>query len=577
MFNFKKDKSKIYLTIILIVGFLVYFNSLHSDFLWNDKEQVVNNLLIRSGDNIPLFFKSSTFYYGGDNLSGGFYRPLVTLSYFLNYSFWELNPLGFHLYQVFFHLMNLSLIFFIVEEILKRQKIKNSKDISFLSSLLFAVHPANVESVVYIGSIGEIFYSFFALLAFYFLLKGINYKKRIIENKNLIIVFFLMFLSLLSKESGILTFPLFLLYLFLFVKPKKETYNKFFLGSGIILSLYLFLRFFIAEISTADFRHTPIGEASFWERIATLPYTVFNYLRIIFFPKNLFIGRHFVVSSFSDIRFWLPFIVLSGFIFYILWTFIRKKMTTSLFFLLWFLGCLFPTLNIIPLDVTMAERWLYFPLIGLIVLIVLLIFKTEIKKEYIFSIFLLIIIIFSLRTIIRNKDWENGLTLFKNDIKYNDNAFDLENNYGVELFRIGEIEKAKTHFEKSVSLQSNWTISHSNLGAAYQRQGNLEKAKEEYYKSLEYGDYRLAYENLSTILLIEKKNKEALKVLEDAFQIYSRSDTIKKLLAIAYYRNGEIGNAINLLSVILQEHPQDQEANYLLWAVKNKKEIQLSK
>ena len=190
----------------------------------------------------------------------------------------------------------------------------------------------------------------------------------------------------------------------------------------------------------------------------------------------------------------------------------------------------------------------------------------------VFLFFFLIVTIFSFRVIIRNKDWKDGLTLYAHDIQYAKNSFDLENNYGVELFRIEEFEKAKLHFQKSISLQPEWMYSHNNLGAVYHRQGEIEKAKEEYIKSLELGNYYFAYENLATILLKED-NKKALEFLEEGLLMFPRSINLKKFLSIAYYRNGEIQKSINLLSNLLEENPQDQYINYLLWTINRNEEI----
>ena len=43
-------------------------------------------------------------------------------------------------------------------------------------------------------------------------------------------------------------------------------------------------------------------------------------------------------------------------------------------------------------------------------------------------------------------DWRNGLSLFSRDIR-EDSSFDLQNNMGVELFRVGRYAEAKKYFE----------------------------------------------------------------------------------------------------------------------------------
>ena len=171
--------------LLCLIGFFIYANSLTNGFVWDDEEQIVNNTVIRSWQNLPLLFSSSTFYAGGAGLSGGFYRPLVTLSYMLNYSVWGSDAFGFRLFQIFFHLINVILIFFLLQKIFRIHKVEYGNRAAFLAALLFAVHPANVESVVYVGSIGEIFYAMFVILALLVMLDGIDHKARMLKNKNL--------------------------------------------------------------------------------------------------------------------------------------------------------------------------------------------------------------------------------------------------------------------------------------------------------------------------------------------------------------------------------------------------------
>jgi len=160
---------------------------------------------------------------------------------------------------------------------------------------------------------------------------------------------------------------------------------------------------------------------------------------------------------------------------------------------------------------TVAERWLYFPMIGLLGMIGTILsklqiindksqinFKSQIKSKTIFILLIIIIIVFSVRSFVRVLDWRNGLSLFGRDIRQ-DSSFDLQNNIGVELFRIGQYKEAKKYFEKSVKLAPYWWVNWNNLGAIYEREKNYQKAKEYYQKAIDNGQYYLAYENLSKL------------------------------------------------------------------------------
>lgn len=590
----KRFSTKFLLGTILIVGFFVYVNALPNGFVWDDEEQIVNNTVIREWQNLPLFFTSSTFYAGGAGLSGGFYRPLVSLSYFLNYQIWGLIPLGFRLFQIIFHLLNLVLIFFILRKIFNEQKIKYGNEISTLATLLFTVHPANVESVIYLASLGEVLYTFFGLLSFWFFLKlpAINYK-----NNCFLLGFLFAFLGLFAKESALVIFPIVALYFFIFIKPKLRFWLNYTFGTLLSAGIYLFLRLFVAKIPAVSTHFAPISQASLLERLTTIPYSIFSYLKIIFFPKDLTISHQFIVSSVFDIRFWGPLIFLIAILslagFYIWKAHCSHTANSKLsaFWLLWFFVSLFPTLNIIPLEMTIAERWLYFPLIGFLSLVSLFIIqaihpaaeqacygarKLPQKWRKISYIFLILIILsLSARTISRAADWKNGLTLFGHDVQYSKDgstsslqgSFDLENNYGVELFRAGRIDEAETHFRKSIELQPKWTYPHNNLGAILERRGNLENALAEYKKSAELSDYYLAYENIGGILFKMRKYEEAKDFLLQALQKFPRNANLKWQLALVYLTENDTQKATSLLFSALQDDPQNVKVIQLFSAI----------
>ena len=111
-----ENKIKKYIAPFLaFAAFFVYANALPNGFVWDDEEQVVNNVVIRDMRNLPLVITSSTFYAGGAGLRGGFYRPLVTLFYFINYRLWGPNATGFRLVQLVFHIANVLLLYYLLK------------------------------------------------------------------------------------------------------------------------------------------------------------------------------------------------------------------------------------------------------------------------------------------------------------------------------------------------------------------------------------------------------------------------------------------------------------------------------
>ena len=256
---------------------------------------------------------------------------------------------------------------------------------------------------------------------------------------------------------------------------------------------------------------------------------IFYYLKKFFCPMNLAIAQHWVINSISFKNFFLPIIFeILLFITAIIYV-IKKKNKMFTFFFLWFLIGLLPHLQIIPLNMTVAERWLYFPMIGLLGMIGSIIEISNIKNQkskFLLSFLIVIIVLFSVRSFVRTLDWRNGLSLFGRDIRQN-SSFDLQNNMGVELFRIGRYSEAKKYFEISTQMAPYWWVNWNNLGAAYEREKNIQKAMEYYQKSVNNGQYYLAYENLAkTLVLYGKDQKKTEEFLQKALKLFPEDQNL---------------------------------------------------
>jgi len=520
--------TKKLIVFIFLIGFLVYTNSLFNNFVWDDEEQVVNNPYIRSFTNLPTIFKGGTFSTGGAGLSGWYYKPLMSLWFTANYAVFGLRPFGFHLSQVSLHLVNSILIFLIFNKLFISFDAKIATLAAFFSALIFAVHPTNVESVAYVASTQEILYTFFLLLA--------------LNMNSLFLAVSFFFFSLLSKESAVIGIPLIFLYLWL-IKNQKKTALGWLIGSGATFLFYFFLRTFVARIPLSPPRLSPIANASLTQRLVTIPFEIFSYLRLIFFPLNLSIAQHQVIKDITDIRFWgaaLPVVVV---FLSLIWLLFKLKEKLAWFFFFWFIGSLTLVLNIFPLDMTIAERWLYFPLIGFLGLTAVLFLQLKNFNKIFIWLLVIIVLLFPLRTVARTFDWRNGLTLFSHDARITRDSFDLENNLGVELFRAGKVAEAKPHFEKSIKLQPAWWTSFNNSGVVYQQEGNLEKAKELYQRSITNGDYYLAYENLGRLMLKTDGPEETIKFLTEALGKFPLNGNLRASLALAYYQKEDFVQA----------------------------------
>jgi len=500
--------------IFILIGLLVYGLSLFNGFVWDDEEQIVNNVFVHSVKNIPLLFQSSTFNTGGAGVSAGtYYRPLMMTFFSFVYQLFGPNPFFFHLFQLFFHILTAILVYLMFKHFFKEMT-------AFFMAIIFLVHPAGVESVAYISAVQDIFYVLFGILAFYIVIKN----RAKFEFKNIFLINTLLFLSLLSKETAILFFIIIFIYQLIFDRKFIFENLIFFM---MTVGIYALLRFALAGVFFTPYHNAPIVQLSLWQRIMMIPAIFFYYFKLFFYPLDLAVMQHWVIRT-LDFRMLLGSLS-AGILALLLW---KKRFNRNfIFFFLWFIITIFPYLQIFPLDMTVAERWFYLPVVGLLGMMGAVWSKSG-NKLVIMGV--IIIAIFSIRSFFRTMDWKNGLTLYGRDIKTSKGAFDLENNYGVELFRAGDYQEAKVHFLKSTELAPYWWTNWNNLGAVYEQEKNYQKALEYYQKSIDNGQYYLAYENMAKILVLQEKvnpiaGRKTDEFLRKALEMFPENNNLQEI------------------------------------------------
>ncbi len=572
---FSSKKRIIYF--LIAITFLIYSLALFNGFVWDDEEQVVNNSAVYSLRNIPQHFLGSTFNTGGAGGSSGiYYKPLMSTSFTILYIIGGGRAFLFHLFQIILHTANVVMIFLLFKQIFKKN------DLATLLALVFAIHPFNVEAVVYISALQDVQFLFFGLLSLIIFI----YRQRLKKINPLFLSSIFILAAMLSKETGSLFLLIYPLFIFIFYPKyfKNNWQNLLFYLFGALV-LYLFLRLVIAQVSVSTQGLSPITRTSKQVILLTIPKIIFFYLITFFWPKDLLIAQHWLVESTSWSEFYWPLLIIITFfsasVFIIIYFYKNKKnkeFKQTLFFLTSFLIGIILHLHIIPLDMTVADRWFYLPMIFLLGLLgVLFLILNSINwkpflKKIIFVVVFVVFLLLACRTVLRVLNWKNGLTLFSHDIQYVKGSFDLENNTGTELARVDRNEEAMTYFLRSIELLPDWWTNWNNLGAMYQRQGKIEEARQAYQQAVNNGNYHLAYENLASLLMTHYELEEAYQFLLEAIKNFPYNYQLRLLLAIAEYELGNQIEALRQANYAYQLSP-NSESLALVQLIKNKEDL----
>lgn len=505
---------------LIIIGLIVYFDMLFNGFAWDDQDLIVTNNAIRSISNIPLFFIGNIHMVM--HSIGRFYRPVTISGFALNYALFGLVPFVYHADQLILQIINACLVFIFFNHFLKKKA-------AFMLSLIFLVHPINVEAIDNISSIQEPQFFLFGMLALLYVMRPRSKN----DLKSIVILSILLLLSFLSKETGFLFWLMILMYTYIFEKSKLKVSA---IAGMLSLGVYLSMRYF----AQAYFDH-PITRNEISIIFTTAPKIYYQYITNFFYPLHLGIYQIWLVTSIHSLDFIFPLFFdiffTSALIMCGVW--IYKKRTKMfkiyMFFLIWFLVGISFHLQLWEFDMTYADRWFYFPIIGLIGVIGVIADSIQIKRNSLkvlcITFFCLIIISLSIRTMIRNLDWQNDYTLMSHDALISQNPL-LYASVINTLFVQGNYQQAYVDLQGLKKFDKTGILTEMYTARIDEARGENEKALSLYQKLFhtEYGD--LSYEETALILLTGNHNYTiAQKVLQNGLRQYPTDTTMWRFLA----------------------------------------------
>jgi len=196
-----------------------------------------------------------------------------------------------------------------------------------------------------------------------------------------------------------------------------------------------------------------------------------------------------------------------------------------------------PTLMAFGLAWIVAERYVYFGSLGIIIVFVLLwhalnekIFAT--KKMYWF-IGILIVLAIGARTIIRNQDWKNQDTLWIATVKVAPSGQVIHNNLGDMYGRRKQYDKAIKEFLTAIAINPRYADAMHNLANTYLEINNTEQAIYWYNEAIKFGPHLWqSYQNLGMIYYQLGELKKAEELFARAVEINPNNENLRDTLEI---------------------------------------------
>ncbi|HEX9756167.1 MAG TPA: tetratricopeptide repeat protein [Nitrospiria bacterium] len=579
----------IHLLFLVLLGSLLYFNSLHGPFLFDDNVYVLNHLQITEGGGFLSYFSKG--FCEGASQDCPFYRPLVSLFFRLDYLIWGENPFGFHLSSLISHLLVLVLFYVVIIFIF------GNKLMAVVASLVFAVHPVHVESVAFVTARTDppatIFF-LLSLLGFHFYLKGASrsYKFLIFS-----VMGFAM--ALFTKEIGMSLPVILLMYDLLWVRPWAGIRNLFqrwldYLPFAAVGILYIIMRSLaMGSVSVENIYGIPLGV-----RLMNAMVLLWEYLSLMVVPYPLMIFHEVPkVLNIGNTNFLLALFVLGFLTGLLLWN--RKEHPGFLFSGIWFLITLVPVLGIIPLpSASVMERSAYLPSIGFCLGIGFLAKYLVNRWEGdprgwvirgMIGVLVSILIIFSVTTVQRNQVWQDEVLIWEDLYRKTPGGSPMGHiNLALAYHERGELDKAEReyllalryHKELQEKLKQAGrgsqrmtqgtppTAIYQRLGMIYQKKGRTDAAIQQYRHAIQLGlETPQVYYNLGLEIFNKGDQDQAISLFQKAIRLDPDYYKAQLQMGMIYGNRREVHKAIEAFKEVVRIDPGDDRSHFRLGAL----------
>lgn len=563
MIKFAK-KNLSYCLIVTLLILLAYSNSFQNSFQYDDFHVILKNPAIKDPANYPQFFLNPQLGSGLVKETSG-YRPLLMLSFALNYSLGGLEVFGYHLFNFILHTLCAFLVFFITLLFLRitpdeeRFNPTRNQLTALFAASVFALHPVQTESVTYIVGRSNLLTAFFFLLAFWAYMQY-KFTGKIHQ---LFLSSFSYACALLVKEAAITL--LIILALFNFLFPLGRTWRRrlfSLLPYGLLSIIYLVIRLhFFGSMQYSSKIIRPL-----YENFLTQLRAWVHYLGTLLLPLNLNVDYDFPISHSileSQVIFSLSILLALALL---IWK-IAKFSRLVGFFGLWFVVNLLPTNSLIPLEDVITDRWLYLPSVGYAVIMALAadwIFRAKVKtsrrasKLVFFFLCALVVELYGFATILRNFTWSSYWTLWEDATEKSPNKSRPHSGLGLALNHVGRTGEAIEEFKKAIQLNPKAGEPFLNLGYIYFHQGKMEEATQAFQKAIVLTP-RLSPEchnNLGIIHLQQGRKEEGIKELQLALQARPFYARTHGNLGNFYEKEGDVDRAISFMERAAKLEPE---------------------
>ena len=577
--------------ILCCVGIIIYSNTLHSSFHFDDTGFIVENVRIRDLANLKAIW---------DDWASRF---ITFLTFAINYHFNGLDVFGYHLGNLIIHIGSSIAVFWLTLLILSTPATKDdaiakhAPQVALFTALIFLCHPVQTESVTYIFQRASSLAGFFYILSICLYLKSRLLKE---EGKRWALLYILSFasalLAMFTKENT-LTLPLIILLCeFFFFEKRRYVYaGAFLLLLPIVPILFVLSKSGISK-DVESLMTTTYPEFYYF---LTQIRIMMTYIRLSFIPINQNLEYDYpLTKSLLDLPFLASLLVLVIILIAAFKLFKRYRIIS--FSIFWFFITILPESSLIHVKKDFIfEHWLYLPLAGYSLFLASTTYQLLGKKSFksMTALLLVIVMAYSALAYARNLLWKDEFTLWTDTVRkspqkprpylilgeaydamgehdqaisnYNkairlvpDNAYPY-NFRGIAYAAKGDYDRAILDYDRAIGFDPKFAGAYNNRGVSYAAKGDYDRAISDYDKAIQLNPvYAETYDNRGALYLHKGNYDQAISDFTKAIQINRNDLEAYQARASIYTKTGKYDKAISDYDKVIQVNPDFEKAYY---------------
>lgn len=472
----------------VIAAFWAYGPALHGPFLFDD---------VTLPFSLPGFTQPLSVWLRR-------LRPGLMFTYWVNAQISGDNPYSYHVVNVLLHCVTSGFVFLIVRRLLQwKGSAEPSRTLlAAFAAALFLFHPAQTESVAYLAGRSEELSVLFVFAAFTVFL----YRRETVVSWGVAAAVLVLFgAAVASKEHTVILAALLLL--------TDYWWNPGFSPAGILRNWKLYVpiaavaaagvAWFMPLILHAESAGFGMKDLPWYQYFFTQWRALFVYIGMFLLPINLNADWDFpfsrTVMDHGAIIGLLGLAVLTG----AAWHF-RRRFPLACFGFFVFLVLMAPTSSILPIRDPIAERRLYFSMLGLILIVVDLLDRAKLERRQLTAITAVVALAAAVATHARAEVWSDGVLLWEDTIRKSPGKIRAHLQLASAYFEQRRFDLAAAEYERTARLEppshdllANWGLCYYNMNRPQEALAKLREAAAKEPTAYIYSQIGMVHASLS--------------------------------------------------------------------------------